>query len=241
MTRERIRAALRAGARTATLALTAWLGVASPGAAQSAVFVQGLVDAGGGLRFPDGTVQTEAAGVGQAPVSDSGQRTCYDPSGDTTSIIACGGTGQDGEVQAGADWPAPRFVDNQDGSVTDRLTGLTWLKDAGCLGPNDLNAALLSASITADGTCNLSDGSSPGDWRLPNIRELLSLVDYSQASPALPPGHPFVNTLAEFYWSSTTFAPLATAAWGLFLAGGNDGTRFKHDDTGRIWPVRGGN
>ena len=56
---------------------------------------------------------------------------CYDPDG---KIIDCAGTGQDGELQAGVAWPEPRFIDNRDGTVTDNLTGLMWLKDAGCMG-----------------------------------------------------------------------------------------------------------
>lgn len=207
--------------------------------AQTAISVFGVIEAAAGLEFPDGTVQTEAATVGFAPVGDTGQQTCYDPSGTTADTIACGGTGQDGEKQAGADWPAPRFTDNQDGTVTDNLTGLIWLKDAGCLGPDTFAIALLSAALTAQGVCGLDDGSVAGDWRLPNIKELLSLVDYSQSSPALASGHPFTNVLAAFYWSSTSFAPLAIGAWGVFMAGGNDGTDFKDSD-GQIWPVRGG-
>ena len=39
----------------------------------------------------------------------------------------------DGLLRAGIEWPAPRFTDNGDGTVTDSLTGLMWLKDGGCL------------------------------------------------------------------------------------------------------------
>lgn len=41
------------------------------------------------------------------------------------------------------------------------------------------------------------------DWRMPNIRELESLVDLCADSPALAPDHPFGN-VREVYWSSTT-------------------------------------
>ena len=47
-------------------------------------------------------------------------------------VIACDNTGQDGETQAGVAWPSPRFIDNRDGTVSDELTGLIWLKDANC-------------------------------------------------------------------------------------------------------------
>ena len=46
-----------------------------------------------------------------------------------------------------------------------------------------------------------------GDWRLPNIRELQSLVDFSNNNPALPDNHPFYPEDAlrsSPYWSSTS-------------------------------------
>ena len=44
--------------------------------------------------------------------------------------------GDDGEIQSGLIWPDPRFTDNGDGTVTDNLTGLIWLKDGNCFGRN---------------------------------------------------------------------------------------------------------
>jgi hypothetical protein len=41
--------------------------------------------------------------------------------------------GDDGDIQAGVSFPTPRFKDNKNGTVTDKLTGLIWLKDASCL------------------------------------------------------------------------------------------------------------
>jgi len=60
-------------------------------------------------------------------VPRTGQTLCYDVKG---KVIPCEGTGQDGEYRAGTAWPTPRFNDNYDGTVTDRLTGLVWVKDA---------------------------------------------------------------------------------------------------------------
>lgn len=42
--------------------------------------------------------------------------------------------GEDILLQRGIAWPIPRFTDNHNGSVTDNLTGLIWLKDADCFG-----------------------------------------------------------------------------------------------------------
>ena len=46
----------------------------------------------------------------------------------------------DGYYQKGMVWPAPRFTDNSDGTVTDNLTGLIWLKDANCMSTNYQNS-----------------------------------------------------------------------------------------------------
>ena len=63
---------------------------------------------------------------------------------------------------------------------TDTLTGLIWLKDADCLPVADFEGAKALVAMLGDGThpeCNLTDGSSPGDWRLPTkdveVRALL--------------------------------------------------------------------
>ncbi len=48
--------------------------------------------------------------------------------GQTTSFAP----GDDGDIQAGVPFPTPRFRDNQDGTVTDNLTGLIWLREANC-------------------------------------------------------------------------------------------------------------
>ncbi len=66
-----------------------------------------------------------------AAVWRTGQTACYSSGG---ALVPCAGTSQDGDIQAGATWPMPRFTDNSDGTVTDNLTGLTWLKNANCAG-----------------------------------------------------------------------------------------------------------
>ena len=160
---------------------------------------------------------------------------CWDVDG---NVIACSGTGQDGELQAGVDWPTPRFTDNGDGTVTDNLTGLIWLELANCFGARDWAQALTDANTLSTGLCGLIDGSQAGDWRLPNIKELLSLVDYSQSNPALPSGHPFVSVQSTLNWSSTT-APSRNRAWYVNLSDGLVISNLKAANA-FVWPVRGG-
>lgn len=133
--------------------------------------------------------------------------------GQTGSLTA----GDDGDLQQGVSWPVPRFTDNSDGTITDNLTGLIWLKDANCpdISPNTWIEALAAVSNLADGVCGLGDDSAANDWRLPNRNELQSLLDLGQLSPALPSGHPFVNFQASYYWSSTSheYEPGVFFAW----------------------------
>jgi len=147
--------------------------------------------------------------------------------------------GSDGALQRGVAWPSPRFTDNGDGTVTDNLTGLIWLKNANCFDLRNWATALTDANGLASGSCGLTDGSSAGDWRLPNVRELQSLIDYGRFGPALPAGHPFTGVQANNYWSSSTGAQFTIFAWSVDLF---DGIAFAGDKVGAgyVWPVRGG-
>ena len=131
--------------------------------------------------------------------------------GQTTSYAA----GDDAGLQKGVAWPAIRFTDNQDGTVTDHLTGLLWLKNAGALAPANYLTALAEAHQLANGVSGLTDGSQAGDWRLPNVNELASLVDISASQPALTPGFPFTGVSNGVYWTST---PVGAGNEGTFFA-----------------------
>jgi hypothetical protein len=158
-----------------------------------------------------------------APVEKTGQATCYNAEGD---VIDCAGTGQDGSLQDGVGWPEPRFTDNGDGTVTDRLTGLIWTKNLGCHVGN-WQSDLDFCNALATGTCGLTDGSGAGDWRLANRNELLSLLDHSQYMPALPTGHPFVVSDSANFISSTTVVSGPTAAWIVGIYHGTSGLGLK--------------
>ncbi len=116
------------------------------------------------------------------------------------------GTRDDGALQKGVAWPTPRFTDNNNGTVTDNLTRLIWMKDALALSLKTWDAALSAANSLASDSAGLTDGSQAGDWRLPNVRELQSLIDYGMENPALPADNPFINLqTGTYFWSSTTY------------------------------------
>ncbi|MCP4688351.1 MAG: DUF1566 domain-containing protein, partial [Desulfobacterales bacterium] len=93
--------------------------------------------------------------------------------------------------------PAPRFIDNNDGTITDNLTRLIWLKNINWFGMLDWRSAELAAKSLKQGARGpdpamvLSDGSSAGDWRLPTMRELCMMIDFGERDPALPKDHLF--------------------------------------------------
>lgn len=155
--------------------------------------------------------------------------------GQTTSYEA----GDDGDLERGVSWPSPRFTDNGNGTVTDNLTGLIWLKNANCFGTRNWSQALSDCNGLSNGSCGLTDGSSPGDWRLPNRKELLSLVDYSRYYPALPDGHLFSNVQSSYYWSATTGAHYTGIAWFVNMYDG-DVTHSGKSYSYYVWPVRAG-
>lgn len=156
-------------------------------------------------------------------------------------LIPCTGTGQDGEYQLGVPSPSPRFTDNNDGTVADHRTGLIWLQRVACFDDAYWLSAIGVANGLADGECGLMDESLPGDWRLPNLVELMSLVDFTQAHPALPLGHPFdlTGVQSNAYWTSTTVAFFPGNAWFVNWGDlGHPGSDVKGDLFG-VWPVRG--
>ena len=156
--------------------------------------------------------------------------------GQTTSYA----TGDDGGLQKGVTWPSPRFTDNSDGTVTDNLTGLIWLKNANPAAQLNWVAALGYCDALSHGdVAGLTDGSSDGDWRLPNVRELQSLIDHGRYSPALPVGHPFTGVQSDFYWSGTTYRHETDYACYVYVLNGTMAHHAK-SNTNYVWPVRGG-
>ena len=164
----------------------------------------------------------------------TGQTTCYDQSG---NVINCPGTGQDGDIQAGVTWPSPRFVDHGDGTVTDNLTGLIWMKDANLPGSTKTWQEALNyvAAINA----GMYQNFGYTDWRLPNINELESLVNAGVPNTATwLNGQSFTNVQSQYYWSSTTYIHWTQAAGTISMYEGS----FDHYDKlshWSIWPVRG--
>lgn len=198
----------------------------------------------GKKAWVDGNEVTGIASVADAPAPVA--RTGQTPSLPRNPAAA----GSDGNLQKGVPWPNPRFSDNANGTVTDNLTGLIWLKDANAFGTLLWSNALTACSTLNSGEHGLADGSVEGDWRLPTIKELLSLLCCRYYNPALSntagtghfePGEPFAN-LQSWYWSSSTRAGDTIQAWGIRMYNGFEESMPKGGPyyPPYVWPVRGG-
>jgi hypothetical protein len=200
-------------------------------------------------RINDGTEGTKRGGAftepgaGPAPTGKA-LDDLYDLASERSRVAKTGQTtfyetGDDGDLQKGVTWPTPRFTVNTGsgaGTVTDNLTGLMWAKDADATRLKDWKEALAY--------CNTLILGGHDDWRLPNVKELLSLIDFGKSDPALPGGHPFDNVqvhLLSFYGSSTTNHGNTAHAWHVSMRSGNV------DNIGKgpfsilhVWPVRSG-
>jgi hypothetical protein len=118
--------------------------------------------------------------------------------------------------------------------VTDKLTGLMWTKDANLPGVYKTWQQALDYANNLM-LCGYSD------WRLPNKKELMSLIDRSKYGHALPSGHPFLNVQSFYYWSSTSHANYPIYAWSVSMwYGFMVVSNFKSENIFYVWPVRSG-
>ena len=212
--------------------------------------------------------------------------------GQTTSYVDY----DDGYYQKGSPI-SPRLVDNGDGTISDRVTNLMWVKqpeliipgvsiradnqiqvakstwtteteyavadliydDVGalyyvCAVAHTSGAVDFATDLAAHPTywrqtvwtgaadslttpsvmtwansitnCEALVYAGHSDWRLPNIKELQSIVDYEIYSPAIN-GTYFPNTQSDFYWSGTTYAVYTDVAWVVHFLNGDVYSDYK--------------
>ena len=178
---------------------------------------------------------SSAGDLPRAPVLSTGQVVNY-------------AAGDDADLQLGVSAAGQRFEDNADGTFSDTLTGLTWLGVRDCVPLHTWQISLEFANnfSSSSGDCpNLSDGSEAGDWRMPNVRELLTLMNYSVAFPAWEPEIPFSgewlqDPISGAYWSSTSFegSNPATTAYAINSGVGLAQANGKNIRIQYILPVR---
>ena len=151
-------------------------------------------------------------------------------------------SGADGNPAVGMAWPNPRFVVGngvESSCITDNLTGLQWSVNADLFGTQTWSSALgvvenMNTIVGSTGY-NLCGHT---DWRLPNKRELASLMNYGYSSEATWLASVGFTSFKINYWSSTTYAQNTANAWYFsksgFIAAADKSTSYS------VIPVRGG-
>lgn len=130
------------------------------------------------------------------------------------------------------------YVDQDDGTVTDPRTGLTWKRCVEGLGGANCDTGA-AQFFTWGGALRHAESSSFAgyrDWRLPNIRELLGLVEECRSNPAINENL-FPNTpMSDSFWSGS---PTGSSAWTVnYIYGRANAT--SRSLSGQVRLVRGG-
>jgi len=141
-----------------------------------------------------------------------------------------------------------RFTDNNNGTATDKRTGLVWLKNANPCDTKSWAAAGIYCSNLASGQAGLTDGSVAGQWRLPAKEELEGIgtdppMAWESDYPSVnwtKPGEPFLNVKSDNYWSCTSYTLDPSEAWYVIMYSGGVYCTSKSQPR-YVWPVRGGN
>jgi hypothetical protein len=175
----------------------------------------------------------------------TGQTTAY-PADKNDGIAGEVGVPDDGTLQRGA---TLRYKVLKDGTVQDKNTGLIWeVKCSGCGGLHDVdNTYPWSGDGNEDTIWDWLDAvnaeggtgyAGHDDWRIPNMRELLSIVDYEAGMPALNPLFG-PTSLSTDYWSSSTYFLTPEFAWDVRFTDG-DSTNADKSVPQPVRAVRGG-
>lgn len=151
--------------------------------------------------------------------------------------------GDDGYYYAGW-WKGRSYANNKtrfitktldgDDVVIDLATGLMWAADGNAAGCKNGSITTWGGALSY---AEALDFAGFTDWRLPNIRELFSIVDFGRYNPAIDETF-FRSTYSEEYWSSTTFTDYTGAAWYILFTVGLTTYQAKYQPN-RLRCVRG--
>ncbi len=195
--------------------------------ASSTLYVSNTANDGGstmfGVNFADGRIKGYGLNIG---------------GNDNEFFVIC--------VRGNTDYGQNNFIDNGDDTITDNATGLMWAKD------DSGQAFDWAGALAWVATQNSNNHLGHNDWRLPNAKELQSLVDYSRSpdttnSAAIDPLFNATSITNEdgqtdwpWYWASTTHLKstgTAAGATSVYLAFGRAGGWQKSPPTATCYTL----
>lgn len=137
-------------------------------------------------------------------IVDTGQTICYDDAGVAITCPSAGAAfyGQDAQYSGNQ----PGYTDNGNGTITDNITGLMWQQSPDTDHDNDIDAADKLTYAEAGSYCNNLTLASQSDWRLPDIKTLYSLIDFSGTDPS---GYNGTDTSGLIPFIDTTYFAFA--------------------------------
>jgi len=145
------------------------------------IYIAGCFDksSDSGNSSDGGDIYSDASGYA---IVDTGQIVCYDDSDELVTCPAAGEPfyGQDNQH----DGHQPSYTDNGDGTVADNVTGLMWQQSPDTDGDGDIDADDKLSYDEAVARASTLDLGGYNDWRLPTIKELYSLMDFSGVDPS---------------------------------------------------------
>jgi hypothetical protein len=187
-----------------------------------------------------GWADSGSAARGGLPKCQADLNTCSAALDKTQKFPATGQTtsyqiGDDGDIKAGAPL---NYTDTGD-TIIDNNTKLEWEKKA-ANNVDDVYIWFDAFNYIAFLNTPTSCFAGHCDWRLPNVKELQSIVDYQ-----IPSGSPTVSALfgptaSNFYWSSTSFATDTNGAWAVNFGVGDLTGFIKDGVANHVRAVRGG-
>ena len=143
-----------------------------------------------------------------------------------------------------ASTPDSQLIDNNDNTVTDLKTGLMWKKCLEGVSGNLCDTGSLDyftwqQALEQPGVVNAASGfAGHTDWRLPNIRELISIVEEQCYNPAINLNR-FPNAPSSSVWSGSPNANNTNNAWNVNFNNGNSNNNNRNNDQ-YVRLVRGG-
>ncbi|RWX45678.1 hypothetical protein H206_01435 [Candidatus Electrothrix aarhusensis] len=144
-----------------------------------------------------------------------------------------------------ASTPDSQLVDNNDGTITDIKTGLMWKRCLeGVEGDNCENGSpsdfTWQQALQQPRAVNDASGfAGYGDWRLPNIRELITIVEEQCYNPAINLNR-FPNTPSSYVWSGSPHTEDSYSGWDVYFLAGQSSYYNRRYRSYAVRLVRGG-